>query len=402
MGNNPMENNQSRKVAIVDANNFYVSCERVFNPSLEGKKTVVLSNNDGCIIARSQEVKDIGVKMGQPLFLLDEQVRGNIRKYSSNYNLYGDISDRIANILLQFSPLVENYSIDESFIDLSHVDDRDILDYLKVIKKTIQKWVGIPVSIGCGQNKTLAKLCNFISKNDKSHQGVYYQGSGLVDLDVLPIDEVWGIGRKWSKKLNSCDIFTVKDFKKLSNLQAQGILNITGLRTLLELKGDYIHQVTNKFKRPKMVTYSRSFGTSVWRESEIFDSLSTFLEGSCKVLSREKLQAKRISVFISTNRFDEDYFTWHRDIRLDVPSNNPNIIWTQIEEFLEEIPVKLWSKAGVTLKELIPDNIKVQNIFVDNVIETPLPKIESGNWQTKMEFLSPRYTTNWEDIPKIF
>ena len=151
-----------------------------------------------------------------------------------------------------------------------------------------------------------------------------------------------------------------------------------------------------------MVTYSRSFGTSVWRESEIFDSLSTFLEGSCKVLSREKLQAKRISVFISTNRFDEDYFTWHRDIRLDVPSNNPNIIWTQIEEFLEEIPVKLWSKAGVTLKELIPDNIKVQNIFVDNVRETPLPKIESGNWQTKMEFLSPRYTTNWEDIPKIF
>jgi DNA polymerase V len=397
-----MENNKSRKVAIVDANNFYVSCERVFNPSLEGKKTVVLSNNDGCIIARSQEVKDIGIKMGQPLFLLDEEVKNNIHKYSSNYNLYGDISDRIANILLQFSPLVENYSIDESFIDLSHVDDRDILDYLKVIKKTIQRWVGIPVSIGCGQNKTLAKLCNFISKNVKEYGGVYYQGSNLTDLDNLPIDEVWGIGRKWSKKLNSCDIFLVKDFKKLSNLQAQGILNITGLKTLLELKGEYIHPVTNKFKRPKMVTYSRSFGTSVWRKSEIFDSLSLFLEGSCKVLSRENLQTKRVSVFVSTNRFDEDYFTWHRDIRLDVPSNNPEIIWSQIEEFLEEIPLKLWSKAGVCLKDLIPDNIKVQNIFVDNVQPTPLPKIERRNWQTKMEFLSPRYTTKWEDIPQIY
>ena len=396
-----MENNKDRKIAIVDANNFYVSCERIFKPSLEGKGTVVLSNNDGCIIARSQEVKDQGIKMGQPLFLLDEGVRDGIHKFSSNYNLYGDISDRISNILRDFSPLVENYSIDESFIDVSHVPEKDIEDYLKTIKITIQKWVGIPVSIGCAENKTLAKLCNFISKKDSRFGGVYYHKTGGINLDSLSVDEVWGIGRKWSKKLNSIDIHTVGDFKKLTHSQARSLLTISGLRTLLELNGAYIHKISTKFKKPKMVTCSRSFGTSVWRKAEILDSLSFFLENGCKVLSGEGLIARRISIQIFTNRFEEDYSRWIKDIPLDVPTNNPKIVWPQIKDHLDHLPPKLWAKAGIVLKDLIPEKIIIKNIFVDSVEAVDLPINGSKNWRTKFDYLSQKYTTSWSDIPLI-
>ena len=157
----------NKKIAIIDANNFYCSCERLFDPQFDTKPTVVLSNNDGCIIARSQEVKDMGIKMGQPLFKLDKPIKEKIKKFSSNYTLYGDISDRITTILKRLVPKVEVYSIDESFLDLSHISDDKIWEECQKIKDTIQKQTGIPVSIGVAPNKTLAKLCNFISKKKK-------------------------------------------------------------------------------------------------------------------------------------------------------------------------------------------------------------------------------------------
>jgi DNA polymerase V len=172
MGNDYLDLVSTKKIAILDCNNFYCSCERLFQPEFEKTPTAVLSNNDGCIIARSQEVKDLGVKMGQPVFKLDKKIKNGIKKFSSNYALYGDISDRIVNVLKREIPEMEIYSIDESFLDLTHIPTSQLEEEMTRLKKLIYKVVGIPVSIGVGPNKTLAKLCNYISKNDPSYSGV--------------------------------------------------------------------------------------------------------------------------------------------------------------------------------------------------------------------------------------
>ena len=270
-----MDFKSKEKIGILDANNFYVSCERLFQPDLETEATVVLSNNDGCIIARSQEVKDMGIKMGQPLFKLEEPKKTKIRKFSSNYALYGDISDRIANILKRFVPKVETYSIDESFLDLSHITEEKILDEIKLIKETIQRLTGIPVSIGVAPTKTLAKLCNHISKTNKSFGGVCsYWNLNKEVIHSLDVEEVWGIGRKYKKRLTDLGITTVSDFMKLESFQVQSLLHVTGLRTWYELNEVICHSITTDFKTPKMITCSRSFGSTQWNPTVSYTHLT--------------------------------------------------------------------------------------------------------------------------------
>lgn len=400
MGCNNLEIMSVKKIAIVDCNNFYVSCERLFNPKLKNKPTVVLSNNDGCVIARSQEIKDLGVKMGQPVFKLDESIKGKMMKFSSNYVLYGDISDRISNILKRFTPHLEIYSIDESFMDLSHVSDDNLIEYMKLIKSEVFRLTGIPVSIGVAPNKTLAKLMNFRSKKETDLAGIcsYFHQP---DVDDIEIGEVWGIGYKWEKKLKLLGVETIGQFKQLQQYQVRKMFTIVGLRTWLELHGDLIHQIETKFKKPKVVTSSRSFGRTVWQVEQVADAISTFVEDCCQKLKVEQLKPKTLVIFATTNRFEEGYFVWSKKIRLYNPSNDAQSIWNELAPHLDELPLKLWAKAGVICCELIDSNIQIGKLFEEKYEVAKIPHLEYKMWMTRRDFLSPKWTTDWNDVPKL-
>jgi DNA polymerase V len=400
MGNYNLEIMSNKKIAIVDCNNFYVSCERLFNPKLKTAPTVVLSNNDGCVIARSQEIKDMGVKMGQPVFKLDNDIKEKMVKFSSNYVLYGDISDRISNILRRFTNQLEIYSIDESFMDLSHVSDDELNSYMTLIKSEILRLTGIPVSIGVGPNKTIAKLMNYQSKKNSKYLGVcsYFDSPNIDDIEV---DEVWGIGNKWRKKLNNIGINYIGQFKELQAYQVRKMFTIVGLRTWMELHGDLIYNIETKFKRPKVVTSSRSFGRTVWQKEQVSDAIWTFVEDACSKMKSESIKGRTIIFFATTNRFEEDYFVWSRKMRLYTPSNDVQSIWNEISLHLQELPIKLWAKAGVIFLDLIDENVDIKTLFQEDYPIVERPKVSSQMWMTRRDFLSPKWTTDWNDIPKL-
>jgi len=388
----------NKKIAIVDCNNFYVSCERLFNPKLKSTPTVVLSNNDGCVIARSQEIKDMGVKMGQPLFKLDKDIKEKMVKFSSNYVLYGDISDRISNILRRFTTQLEIYSIDESFMDLTHVKDSELIDYMTLIRSEILRLTGIPVSIGVAPNKTIAKLMNHQAK--KMEKGVcsYFDSP---DIDDIEVSEVWGIGNKWRKKLNSMGVVNIGQFKELQAYQVRKMFTIVGLRTWSELHGELIHKIETKFKKPKVVTSSRSFGRTVWQKEQVGDAIWTFIEDACSKMKSESIKGRTLILFATTNRFEEDYFVWSRRIRLYTPSNDVQSIWNEISSHLQQLPMKLWAKAGVIFLDLIDENVYIKTLFQEDYPMIERPTVSSQMWMTRREFLSPKWTTDWNDIPKL-
>jgi DNA polymerase V len=392
-----------KKIAILDANNFYVSCERLFQPKYEGVATAVLSNNDGCFIARSQEVKDMKIKMGQPVFEIDKRSKTKIKMFSSNYALYGDISDRIVNLLKRLVPKVEVYSIDESFLDLSHIPEDRILSEIELIKSTIQRLTGIPVSIGVAPNKTLAKLCNHISKTISDFGGAcsYWD----VDKDLLhniDIGEVWGIGRKFKKKLILSDCKNVGDFIKMDSSVVRGILHVPGLRTWSELHELLCYPIETKFKVPKMITCSRTFGSTVWEPLQVKNAFWTFLQKCHQKLLREKLGVNQVNLFATTNRFDEDYFVWSISVTLTEQTQDIDSIWNQIEPHLRQLPVRLYYKAGISFTKLLPNNIKQTKLIVDEFEQVEKPELLHQKWMTRREFLSSEWTTNWGEIPLVF
>lgn len=394
----------TQKIAIIDVNNFYVSCERLFDPSWENKPTVVLSNNDGCIIARSQEVKDMQIKMGQPLFQLEKTKREKLKKFSSNYTLYADISDRIATILKRLVSKVEVYSIDESFLDLSHIPEDKILEECQRIREVIQKSTGIPVSIGVAPNKTLAKLCNFLSKKDKvSYDGVcsYYDTDKSILMNI-DIDEVWGIGRNYKKRLQKLEVVSVEDFIKIDPTIVKKFLHVTGLRTWLELNGGLCHQVVTDFKTPKMITSSRTFGSTVWESQQVKNAFWTFLENCQKKLVNEKLTVNKVTLFATTNRFDENYYVWSVSIELLEQTDDIKEIWNQISFYLDSMPIRLYYKASLHFHRLFPREVKQEKLVYEEFEEADIPKVENQKWMTRRDFLSKNYTTSWDELPIVF
>lgn len=388
-----------KKIALCDCNNFYVSCERLFNPLLKKEPTVVLSNNDGCIIARSPEVKKMGIKMGQPLFQLEEEVNEKMSKFSSNYVLYGDISDRISNILKRFTPKLEIYSIDESFLDLTHIPEDELIDYITLMKSEIFRLTGIPVSIGVGPNKTIAKLMNWISKNNPNSNGVcsWWESN---EIDQIDISEVWGIGRKWNKKLGNLGVKTIGQFKEMDQFRVKKLFTVVGHRTWLELNGDIVFDIETKFKKPKIVSSSRSFGRTVWQKEQVQDAIITFIEDGCKKMKSENLKARSVVVFATTSRFSDEYFVWSKKIQLFNPTNNEDSIWNEISIHLD-IPMKLWAKAGVMFYNLVDEDFQSPRIFQESFERVEKPEIKSKLWMTRRDFLSPKFTTEWSDVPKL-
>ena len=258
-----------RSIALIDVNNFYVSCERVFNPTLNNKPVVVLSNNDGCAVARSNEVKALGVSMGAPWFKLKKLAKQhNIIALSSNYALYADMSNRVMSILREFSPEQEVYSIDESFLDLTHFQHKNHSQYALQMRKRILKWTGLPVCVGIGSTKTLAKLANHCAKKRPQYKGVCdFNAIAPKDLEIIlhsiDVGEVWGVGRKLAPKLNALGINSVLDLKQANADRLRRQFSVVMQKTIHELKGIVCIELEDIAPPKKQILNSRSFGVPV-------------------------------------------------------------------------------------------------------------------------------------------
>jgi len=422
--------------ALVDCNNFYASCERVFNPLLENKPVIVLSNNDGCCVARSNEAKKLGIKMGEPFFKIKDLVEKNkINVFSSNYELYGDISNRVVNTLFTFSPDVEVYSIDEAFVNLKNLAAKDYTNTGKQIREKILSWTGIPVSVGISPTKTLSKVANEFVKKNKSLNGVlslidYYEEEIDNLLRELEVSDIWGIGRQYSKKLREDGINTAYDFKYSNPKYIQKIMTIGGIKTQQELKGISCIPIEYEIPDKKGICSSRSFGKNVTTFNELKEAISTYTTTASEKLRLQNSKCFRITVFIRTNPFrinDKQYSNSCSYNFQEATQYTPDLIKAGIS-LLNKIykPGYYYQKAGILLTEIIPqgkdqeslfnlDHLQYKNPKKDLVIQK-VDEINSlfGNntlifgssgikkeWKIKSEKRSDRYTTCFKEILTI-
>lgn len=412
-------------IALADCNNFYASCERLFQPQYKGVPVVVLSNNDGCVIARSNEAKEIGISMGVPFFQIREMViEHNIAVFSSHYTLYGDISSRVMTNIARFTPDVEVYSIDECFFGLYGIDNLE--EYTTNIRSTVIRNTGIPISIGVAPSKVLAKVAN---KLGKKSNGVCVLDSPEKITEALkkfPIEDLWGIGRKHAERLKPMGVDTADKFRNLPIDWVQKNLTIVGVRMWRELWGQSCIKLKQKMDPKKVLTTSRAFGDITDNLTYIEEATASYAGRLAQKLRRERLCCKTLSVKLLTNVFNPNqpqYFPFI-EIQLPNPVNNTNDLAQHALKGLRAIYKSgyLYKKVEVTASDLIPETEVQLNMFVRN----NSPKLDklsrimdnmnlhygngtlrlategvSQNWNLKRDFLSPEYTTNWSDIVKV-
>jgi DNA polymerase V len=399
---------EKKKIGIVDCNNFYVSCERVFNPISIGRPTVVLSNNDGCVIARSQEAKDLGIKMGEPFFLKkDFMEEHRFCVYSSNYNLYGDMSDRVMTIIKKYATEVEVYSIDECFVDFSKIPDDELMDRLLLIKNEVKRLVGIPVSIGVGPNKTLAKLTSYIAKKQDSYNGVcsYWTLQNVRNLlYTISADEVWGIGRKWYKKLKMIGVDSVGQFVMLNDGLVRKMMTVNGLKTKMELLGMYCHPVQPVPKLKRNVASTRSFGKDIDTFDQIAEAMYSYVKSGVKKLHENGISPNRATIFIAGNKHkDEKHYT-SKQILFQKQTRDENEIWSQIYPHLKKMfkTGKKYKKCGIIFNDLMPESIEQGTLFSSSIQIVQPPANVEKEWEMRQEFMSQKFTTSWKEIPSVF
>ncbi|HOO38819.1 MAG TPA: Y-family DNA polymerase [Deltaproteobacteria bacterium] len=413
--------------ALIDCNNFYVSCERIFNPSLEGRPVVVLSNNDGCIIARSNEAKALGIKMGQPIFQCrDLMARHQVHVFSSNYSLYGDISRRVMDVLGIFSPDVEMYSIDEAFLGLDGTT-RDPLGYAGEIRRIVKKWVGVPVSVGIGPSKTLAKAAALFAKKNPSLGGVFditlCAQSALSEIDV---GDVWGIGRRYGRFLSRAGIRTARDLRDMDDAWAKKHLKITGLRTVMELRGMSCIPLDQDDAPKKAIVCSRSFGRKVYRLEELKEAAAAYTSRAAEKLRAQGGAAGFIELVLIEFPFNEGFpKTYISSANIPVATAyTPQLIGyahTLLERIYRRGPA--YRKVGVMLADIVPRGQVQMNLFHQppegpkevNLMQTVdriNARFGSGTisyaaagfdrpWWMRQTRKSPRFTTSWEEIPLV-
>jgi len=357
------------KIALVDCNSFYVSCERLFNPAIINKPVVVLSSNDGCVIARSTEAKALNIKMGEPYFKVEKIVKkNNVKIFSSNYSLYGDISRRVMKTLRQFSPQMEIYSIDEAFLDLSSVKDEDLLEHAYKIRKTVLKWTGIPTSIGIASTKTLSKAANFIAKKKQSGV-VNLINSKQIDeiLSKIEINNVWGVGQKLTKLYIKSGISTAYELKNISNSWIKKNTNVFGSRTAMELKGISCLYLEKYKEKRKNCCVSRSFARKVTKLEELRESITRHCLNAAEKIRADNQTVKKITVFIRTSPFQKDkgYYANTKDIDLAVETNDSIELVKQALIALDNIYKEgyRYQKTGITFSGLKDINIYNKNLF---------------------------------------
>ncbi len=417
----------TKKIALVDCNSFYVSCERLFNPKIRKKPVVVLSNNDGCIVSRSNEAKALGIKMGEPYFKAkDIIVKNNVHVFSSNYSLYGDLSRRVMRTLKRFNSDIEVYSIDEAFIDLSNFPDNEVENVAQEIRAMVLQWTGIPTSIGIAKTKTLSKVANHIAK--KKESGVTSLiGIENIDpiLEKVEINDVWGVGKQLTKFYHENGIYNAKQLKNMSNTWIKKSSNVLSSRTAMELGGIPCIDLEKTTSKRKSCVVSRSFGQRVEKFQELKEAIANYCLNASEKIRSESLIAKSITVFIRTSPFQSKFGYYSNSKTIDFPigtNNSIEIVKTALSA-LEAIFKNgyRYQKAGVLLAGLSNADEK-NNLFSsekDEKINSLMKSIDSTNyrygrsaislasagvkkrWNMKREYSSRIDTADFYSLPTI-
>lgn len=415
--------------ALIDCNNFYASCERLFNPKLNNKPVIILSSNDGCVIARSNEAKALGIQMSQPYFQIEKLChRYKVQALSSNFALYGDISHRIMSVLNSFCLDMEIYSIDEAFLRLDYIGFSDLLSYAQKIQQTILQHVGIPVSIGLAKTKTLAKVASHLAKKNhpQSKNNVCDLRDEVIKNNILrefPVEAVWGIGRKYAQQLQYMKINTAYDLCNAETNFLKKQFSIMMTRVVLELKNvsclalEEVHEKKN-------ITCSRSFGKPVTALPDLLQAISAYAARACEKARSEKTKAQSILVYLRTSPFQKTNFYSGSDSQQLIHSSNDTCYITSVaQSLLKKLykPGFLYQKTGIILCDLMSEKLQQADLFceqrADN--ESVMKTIDSINrrfgshrvflaaegikpdWVVKSTKKSPCYTTNWKELKRV-
>ncbi len=419
--------------ALIDCNNFFASCEQVFRPGLAGKPVVVLSSNDGCVVARSAEVRALGIPMGAPAFKYKEIFKQHaVIQFSANFELYGDISRRITEILTSITPRLEVYSIDESFLDISQLDINDYTTWAANLRATIYQWVGMQVSIGIAPTKTLAKLASERAKKDTALGGVLDLQTTTArqyHLARARVEDVWGIGRKFGPRLRSIGIATAADVAALAPAQGRSILgSVHGERLVRELNAQSCYNLEQVHSDQKMISASRTFGHDTDQFSAVESALASFVARSSQRLRASNRTASRMVIFLSTDKHKPNYRRWGKELILDQPTADTGELIGIANQMFAQIYEKgtLYHRGGVLLtnfesnEQLQTDLLGLRSVhafdaskqrmhavdelhtrYGKQVMYYATEKLGSQHWQPRKNICSPRYTTKWEELPLV-
>lgn len=415
--------------ALVDCNNFYVSCERVFNPYLINQPVVVLSNNDGCIIARSNEAKALNIPMGAPFHIYRDFINAHrVKVYSSNYPLYGDMSNRVMMSLAEFNPNLEVYSIDEAFLKFNQTSGTNSRRGALKIKESIFKWTGIPVSIGLGPTKTLAKIANTFAKKN-NHHGVFDLSSKTKQEETLKdinIENIWGISKRWGSKLRMIGIGNALQLRDSSPRRIRQYLGVVVERIVYELQGVACLDI-NEILPKKNIMCSRSFGNVISEKTILKQFIVEHTIRACEKMRNQNTRAQSVYIFLKTNKFNkEKQYNGGIVLGLNTPCSDTAQIIKLTSSAVDMIyrPGYLYQKAGIMLLDLIPEGINQYDFFENTnyslsdkrmkVVDLLNKKFGAGTiangglrlknkekWDSKKYYLSPRYTTQWDELPHV-
>lgn len=420
--------------AIVDCNSFYAACERLFKPSLHGQPVVVLSNNDGCIVSRSDEAKALGIHMAGPYYQYKKEIEKNkVAVFSSNYHLYGDMSWRVMETLRILAPEVEVYSVDESFLDLTGIDETKLFEYSLFVKHTTELWTGIPVSIGVAPSKVLSKVANKLAKKNKAGTGgviiLQTPEQQMEALQKTPVEEVWGIGSASAKKLQLFNISTAWELRNMSEEWARKNLGgVVGARLIRELRGEPCIEMKDPLETKKMIATARMFGKPVYELQALKESVATYITRAAEKLRRQRGAAKVITVFVVTNDYSRAYeykpATSSLYTILPFATSLTNMLIAHAMPLVEGLyrDGSKYLKAGILLSTIVPDNAVQFNLFekptlqneknlmkvIDNVnfsMRNDVLKFASSgtkrDWKMRQELRSKRFTTRWDELYKV-
>lgn len=408
--------------ALVDCNNFYVSCERVFNPKLEGKPVIVMSNNDGCAISRSEEGKAVGVEMGAPIHKMKDLIeQHNIVTLSSNYALYGDMSKRVMNVLRTFTPQIEVYSIDEAFLNLEGFDV-PAEDYARRIRNIVRQWTGIPVCVGIAKTKTLAKAANKLAKKSGGVFALIEESAIVQQLSKYDVGKIWGVGPALTKHYAKRGITTALELRNADPKEIEKRHSIVAARTVLELRGQPCIALEEETPDRKNLCVSRGFGRPLFALDELNEAVSVYASRAAEKARSQALTARTLTVFIQTNPFKEvkQYVNQHT-IQFPVPTNCTSEIIFYSLRILRELYRKgiEYNKAGVLLNNLSPDSAVQSNMFDEEdrarsaILNRTLDAVNrewgegslkyascgfGKTWSTKFTKRTPRFTTRWDEL----
>lgn len=412
--------------ALIDCNSFYCSCEQAFQPSLRGKPIVVLSNNDGCAVARTPEAKDLGIKMGEPAFKIkNDPLKKHTIMFSSNYTLYGDMSQRVQDVVEEFVPEFEIYSIDELFLSLDGLEHHGLEKYMGELKKAVLKWVGIPTCVGIGPTKTLAKIANDIAKKNSQLKGVF----SLLDIGIrneilskYPVEDIWGVGRATAQKLHNIGIVTAANMRDMPIKQARKIGTVIVERIINELNGISSIPLEDAPPTRKGTAVTRSFGKPVTTYDGMKEAILTHCARGGEKLRSQGLVAGRISIFINTSKYRQTRQYYNKaSVAISPMTDDTAILINEAVQLLDKIFLNgiEYGKAGIFLDDLCLEAEKPLHLFVEDnpkkkELMAALDKINQTHgkqsiqyagagitkkWQTRAESRSPRYTTKIKEVP---